>query len=93
MEVKIMSNDGLKSWQKALLGVIAGFITLPFILLLAIWIDDKVNPISKYWDKSSSPVQLDFMNKKTNDNLVDDASMTANTVNTSSDITKTGKVN
>ena len=88
-----MSNTGLKSWQKALLGVIAGFITLPFILLLAIWIDAKVNPISNYWDKSSSPVQLDFMNKKTNDNLVDDAIMTANTVNTSSDITKTGKVN
>lgn len=88
-----MSNAGLKSWQKALLGVITGFITLPFILLLAIWIDDKLNPISNYWDRSSSPVQLDFMNKKTNDNLVDDVNNTASTVNTSSDITKTGIVN
>lgn len=85
-----MSNAGLKSWQKALLGVITGFITLPFILLLAIWIDDKLNPISNYWYKSSSPVQLNFM--KTNDNLVDDVNTTASTVNTSSDITKTGRV-
>lgn len=88
-----MSNAGLKSWQKALLGVITCFITLPFILLLAIWIDDKLNPISNYWDRSSSPVQLDFMNKKTNDNLVDDVNTTASTVNNSSDITKTGIVN
>lgn len=87
-----MSNAGLKSWQKALLGVITGFITLHCILLLAIWIDDKLNPISKYWDKSSSPVQLDFMNKKTNDNLVDDVNNNASTVNTSSDMTKTGRV-
>lgn len=87
-----MSNAGLKPWQKALLGVITGFITLPFILLLTIWIDDKFNPISKYWDKSSSPVQFDFMNKKTNDNLVDDVNNTASTVNNSSDITKTGRV-
>lgn len=65
-EAYIMFN-GLKTWQKAILitvfSVIGAFMTAWF----AVWLDNKINPISKYWDESSSPVDIHALNDKNDD--------------------------
>ena len=56
--------NGLKTWQKAILitvfSVIGAFMTAWF----AVWLDNKINPISKYWDESSSPVDIHALNDR-----------------------------
>lgn len=62
--------NGLKTWQKAILitvfSVIGAFMTAWF----AVWLDNKINPISKYWDESSSPVDIHALNDDANDQLI-----------------------
>ena len=67
----------MKHWQKVFLGIVMGFASLPFVVMFLVWLDDRLNPISKYWDSASSPVQLDFM-EKTKDFIDDGGNMAGN---------------